>query len=449
MSPTATGSIKERIFTLDVIRGFALLGILCVNIFAFAVNGIHMEYVPLIEHKSGYNYAAVLFYSIVCEGKMRGLFTLLFGAGIILATREKEKNGLPVADHYYRRMLWLLAFGLIDSYLLLWRGDVLYEYALIGMLVFAFRNLRARYLIILGLIALCIFTWNQGRRFHLYQNTYFKVKETEILLKHGKTLNEDQKATRELWSELTAKFPPWKGQNLASIKEDLKVIELGFRSSYPDMFRFFKEDIAASQSSEFYRTFWESLGTILLGMGLFKTGFLSGNYRRRTYLIIALIGIGWGYYLGWYLSEIKAYTLQDYMRLYETRAYSTLYPIQVARVVTLMGYASLLVLFCKLHILMWLKKSIAAAGKMALSNYIMQTLLCSILFYGIGFGLFGKLELYQLYPVVTAIFALQVCYSAVWLNYFEMGPLEWIWRSLIYKKFLPNRITNTQIQSGL
>ena len=111
----------------------------------------------------------------------------------------------------------------------------------------------------------------------------------------------------------------------------------------------------------------------------------------------------------------------------------------LGRVFTAMGHVGLIMIFCKLPVLRWLKVSLAAVGKMALSNYLVDSIICMFIFKGFGFGLFGKLERYELYYVVLGIWSFQLIISPIWLSYFRFGPAEWLWRSLTYLKIQPMR----------
>ena len=142
-------ALADRIKSIDSIRGFALLGILLMNIPGFAfgfLEGNIMSDIALGPH-SGYDYLTIKAVDIFFNGTMRGLFSMLFGAGMILfMMNKKEAPGKPsVAVYYYRRLLWLVFFGLINAFVLLWFGDILFYYGLFGMLLFAFRKARANF----------------------------------------------------------------------------------------------------------------------------------------------------------------------------------------------------------------------------------------------------------------------------------------------------------------
>ena len=149
---------KERIVFLDCIRGIALLGILLMNSMAQSQSHLFYDFMNLNQPVTGLNFYAWVLERGFFEGTMRGLFSILFGAGtILLLTRlQKQKTGLEPADIFYRRMLWLLFFGLINAFLFLWPGDILYPYALLGLLLFPFRNWQPKKLFWAALLLLAL-----------------------------------------------------------------------------------------------------------------------------------------------------------------------------------------------------------------------------------------------------------------------------------------------------
>ncbi len=152
----------ERIQTLDVIRGFALLGILLMNIPGFGIDWSAFYYITHGPHNT-WDYYTVAGMMSFFNGTMRGLFSMLFGAGMVLFTlNKKEKEGGPtVAEYYYRRLLWLVLFGVINAYVLLWQGDILFYYGLIGMLLFPFRKASPKWLFVLGFVCIGIGLYKQ------------------------------------------------------------------------------------------------------------------------------------------------------------------------------------------------------------------------------------------------------------------------------------------------
>ena len=416
-----------------------MLGILLVNIYQFGLWDQYVGFLSVLDHKKGINYGLYFMHGIFLEGKMRGLFTLLFGAGIILFTAKKEENKIPVADLYFRRMMWLLVFGLIDTYLLLWRGDVLYEYALCGMLLFVFRNLRARYLILIGLLCLYLYSFKNAQAFAKNKNNREIYLSTQQLVQQGKKLTNEQITARKEWEETLTYFPPFnkagKERFIKDAAENYNTMHLG----YADMFEKFIPATVESHSRGFYQLFWETFGTIILGMGIFKTGMFSGRLKKRTYLLIALIGLGVGISLSYHVTVTRAKSMSEYFDYVDSRSFSILYEAQLERICITLGYAALFMLFCSFNGFKFIKHALSCVGRTAISNYFLQTIICTLFFNSYGFGMWNKLQVYQLYIFVLIVWLFQITLSMLWLNHFKMGPVEWLWRSLIYKKIMPNR----------
>ena len=151
----------ERIAIIDTVRGVALLGILLININFFALPFWMGSNLNVRNEYSGANYYIVWIMNLGFEGTMRALFSMLFGASsiLLLTTLEKRGGALSPADVYYRRLIWLLLFGIIDAYVLLWTGDILYHYAICGLFLFPFRKMRPKYLVILGIVLMLIYNY--------------------------------------------------------------------------------------------------------------------------------------------------------------------------------------------------------------------------------------------------------------------------------------------------
>lgn len=425
---------QHRIFEMDVIRGVAVLGILMVNIPAFAGNEFSLVWNDVLAHKLTFNGFIFKSMQVMLEGKMRGLFTLLFGAGIMLFIANKKDKSIQVADAYMRRMMWLLLLGVIDGYLLLWTGDVLYEYALCGLLLFAFRNLRARYLIAAAAVAISIFTWNTGKMFTKYKNQSVVYKQSEQLLKEGRKLNEEQTKMHEEFNNILGHHMPFSKQVMEELKTDVSTKYIVYHSGYNRIFEDQKEEVFESQTSNFYTNFYETFGTILLGMALFKLGFFEYRFRLSTYRLFCFIGIPVGIALYVLEHKLQAKTQAELWEAYSWRPFSTFYIESPARILLILGYASALMLLCRLYYLKFFLALIANTGRMALSNYITQTIICIFYFYGFGLGYYGQYNASQLLCFVVCVWLVQITWSNFYLRYFEIGPLEWVWKRLTYGK---------------
>ncbi|HXB41928.1 MAG TPA: DUF418 domain-containing protein [Bacteroidia bacterium] len=421
---------KNRIETLDVLRGVALLGILVMNVPGFSVPRLYTDTMVRYEGAHTLNYYTWVFDYVFLNGKMRFLFSMLFGAGIILFTSKKETDNLKVADAYFRRMLWLLVFALFTTYILLASTGILYEYALCGMLLFVFRNTRVRWLLVMAAICFTIYSVKSGMGFLDTKEKREVCNEAKKLVAQGKPITKEQQAAIDFWKNGRL---PERSKLKNKYSADVKLVNSGYFAIFEENANVFNEVF----SSGFYSTFWETFGSIALGMGLFKLGVLSGDLRRKTYLLMASLGLGAGLPFTYYLSQVLVKGQLDTTGEYfDTRWFSVFHMEQIPRVLCALGYIGLILWIYQMG---WFKKVMhlfASLGRMAFTNYLMQNILCVIFFF--GFGMFAKIEYYQLHYVVLVIWVIQLIFSLTWLHFYKMGPFEWIWRRLTYgKKFTP------------
>lgn len=411
------------------------------NMYGFGFLDQYLQQLDLLSHKSGIDYIISYFHTVFFDGKMRGLFTLLFGASIIMFTSKKEENGLPMADAYFRRMMWLLAFGLLNAYVLLMHGDVLYEYSLCGILLFVFRNLRVRYLLLFALLCFSINMYKSTEGFRTLKNNRITYLETEQLLKQGKVLTEEQITARKEWTESANKMPPFDKEHREEFVKESSDYLYWMKLDYVGQFKKFIPLVVESQSKDFYRYLWQTFGTIILGMALFKLGIFEPGFKTRTLLIFIFLGALCVPFSFHYLN-VRAVQRADFIKLVDERQFASMYFWETSRVILTLAYLSILILFCRINILPGIKKALAAVGKTAISNYFLQTICCTLLFNSYGLGMYNKLHVWQVYLFVVGVWIFQIILSVIWLRYFKMGPVEWLWRSLIYKKLIPNKITD-------
>ncbi|RYZ28163.1 MAG: DUF418 domain-containing protein [Chitinophagaceae bacterium] len=416
----------DRIQTIDLVRGFALLGILMMNIPIFGINGNAQQAILSGPHNTTdyYTLAAV---STLFEGTMRGLFSMLFGAGMILFTMNKKDvpGGPTVAEYYYRRLGLLVLFGLFNAYVLLWEGDILFYYGLAGMLLYPFRKAAAKWLFVLGIVCMLINVYKTQVWYGTIRENRAGYKEALVAEKEGKKLTEKQEQQKAAWTGMEQNFKP----DTARINEDVKEM----RGNYPTVFSHLLQRNANNETWGTYHGIWDMLSMMFVGMGVFVLGFFSNKGSTSTYAMTLLIGYGIGIPLGWigfdqgltgWLSNIGNYV--DSYRVPHWAIYD------VRRMLLAIGHASLLMLVFRSGVISWLMRSLSNVGQMAFTNYLMQSIICSLLFFGYGLGYFDKLAYHQLYFVVAAVWVFQLIFSAVWLRYFQFGPFEWAWRSLTY-----------------
>lgn len=422
----------DRIKSIDAIRGVALLGILMMNIPGFGVNWDF--WFPLVngprEGKDYYTFAIIF---TLFEGTMRGLFSMLFGAGMVLFMMNKKDvpGGPTVAEYYYRRLMWLVLFGLFNAFVLLWFGDILFFYGLCGMLLFPFRKLSGKWLIVIGLLCASFamikreWNWSETRE---KRAAYHEAMDAK---KEKKKLTDEQQGAITTWQEVEKRQTP----DTAFMNENLQ----HFRSGYGNLFTYLINENANGEISYMYGDAWDMLCMMFIGMGLFVLGFFTNKLKTSTYVMTLLIGYGIGIPVAWTIFD------QFWMSFGNVGVYTDRWSVmhnvftEFRRIPLALGHASLIMLIFRSGILKWLMRALANVGQMAFSNYLMQSIICTWFFYGYGFGYYNKLRFHELYYVVFAVWIFQLIASSVWLKYFRFGPFEWVWRSLTYWKMQPMR----------
>jgi uncharacterized protein len=182
------------------------------------------------------------------------------------------------------------------------------------------------------------------------------------------------------------------------------------------------------------------LSMMFIGMGLLVLGFFSNKLSTSTYALLLLVGYGVGIPLGWAYFQGYVYSASDFVSFIDTWRVPQWQIYDFRRIFLCLGHASLLMLIFRSRIVPWLMRALANVGQMAFTNYLVQSILCTLFFYGYGLGNYNHLRFHQLYYVVFAVWILQLIYSSIWLHYFRFGPFEWIWRSLTYWKKQPMRM---------
>ena len=407
---------------MDVVRGVALLGILLMNITGF---GLPHAYSDPTNYggATGWNYRVWWIDSMFFEGTMRGMFSLLFGAGIIVFT--SRANTVGVVDAFFRRLLWLLLFGVIHAYLLLWHGEILYPYALIGMIAFSFRHWKPKYLVIGAVFLMLCSTSLAIKDYVKYDRAHSKAMMVEEKKKKSLPLVKEDSVSLNKWEEIVKEYKP----DTQKIQEQIKENQKGYFSIV-----WYKATmIQFIQTFVMYRYFfWDIFAMMLLGMAFFKTGILKAEKTKSFYAVMLLGGYAIGLLVNYW--EANHITKNVFSVMSISRSEIT---YDAGRLFMTIGHIGLVMLFIKFNILGFLRKALEAVGKMAFSNYIMQSIICNTIFLGFGFGLYGKLQRYELYYIVAGVWVLQLILSPIWLTYFRFGPLEWAWRSLTYWKRQP------------
>lgn len=409
----------ERIEALDALRGVALFGILLMNITSF---GLPMSYSDPTVYggASGADLWSWIVLNMGFEGTQRGLFSLLFGAGVVLFISRLEAAGRADAlDIFFRRNLWLVVFGVIHAYLLLWIGEILFFYGVTALFVVAFRNMAPKRLIAIAVAGFALTAaWDLLDTRHAL-DLYAENEAAVAAEAAGDELTEEQEAAKEAWEGYAAEYKP----DEKTIREEIEARNGG----YFKLMLHQAPEVQHFESWMLYRYFFDIFSMMLLGMALYKMGVLTLEKKMSVYGLMALGGYAVGLTVNYF--ETKWILDHEFSVVAMKQAEVT---YDLGRLAMTLGHAGALLAFFKSGALPWLRRSLAAVGRMALTNYISHSVICAFVFYGFGFGLYGELSRHELYYVVFAIWAFQLVASPLWLARFRFGPLEWGWRALTY-----------------
>lgn len=392
----------NRIQSIDLLRGIAILGILIMNIQSFAMPSAAYNNPLAFGDLTGLNKMTWILSHLFADQKFMSIFSILFGAGIILITEKKELfTGSSLKLHYTRNLI-LLLIGLLHAHLI-WYGDILVAYALCSFIVYPLRKLSPRKLLISGLLIVSVPSFLNG--FFQFSLPYMPASELQ-------DLRLDWAPTNELIEQEITAFT-------GSISSQIKI---------------------NSQQALFLETFvfliqflWRAGGLMLVGMALFRWGVLSAERSRSFYLKSAFYSLIVGFPIviyGIYMNFTMNWDFQYSM--FTGSQFNYWGSLFIAY-----GYISLIMVFAQSDNYNTIKKRLSSIGQMALTNYILHSFIGMLIFFGIGFGLFGKIDRSLQILIVGIIWIFQYLASEKWLNSYKFGPLEWVWRSLTYGKKQP------------
>jgi uncharacterized protein len=409
---TLASDSTDRIFSIDVIRGVALMGIFSVNIIAFAMIEAAYFNPPAYGGWRGADLALWATNMLVIDGKMRTLFSMLFGASTLLVIDRAEAAGHSGAQVHVRRMLVLLGFGLIHFYLI-WFGDILTLYAVSGLVAFMFRHLPVERLIALGaaflVVGMLIFAMFMVSQYQADVAAHAANATREAVKKWNEGLGSFYPSAAKIAEDKALHLGPWTGLVSDNLKD--------WKEIFPNTLAFMPDTI----------------GLMLIGMAGFRSGFLTGEWDDAAYRRVVKIAIPVG------LAACAAIVAYDiYSNFYIIGVFSA-FVILATPFITIMalGYAALIILASRRH--GWLAQRIAAAGRCAFTNYLGTSLIATFVFYGWGLGLYGSASRWQAWLLVPSVWLVMLAWSKPWLERFNYGPFEWAWRSLARGKLQPMR----------
>lgn len=403
---TATPALPRHI-ELDALRGFAVMGILLMNIIGFALP--ELAYINPAIHgaSSGADMISWFLSFIFVDGKMRGLFTLLFGASMMLIIERAEAKGENAAKVHFSRMGWLALFGLAHFFLI-WFGDILFLYAVIGCLAWFVADWdsdelirKALLIYVIGFIA-----------YLLFMGSMFYMQYLAEAAGPGSAMDAEY---QEIIGEIAL--------SPAKIAQEIAIYQQG---SYSQIFADKLTNKWTYPFSLVLTNGTETLPFMMLGMALYKNGFMTGQWDTARYRSWGLRLTGWGLVLVVPLAWLVYWSGFDPLIAFNA-ALAWSIP---SRLLLTVGFAALLILLIRKLAHNFILQRIAAAGRMAFTNYLGTSILMTFIFYGWGLGLFGQFGRAELYLFVLATWGLMLLWSGPWLMHFRYGPLEWLWRSL-------------------
>ena len=397
---------SERIVSIDVLRGFAVLGILAMNVQSFSMIGAAYLNPYAYGDLSGVNYAVWFLSHLLADSKFMTIFSLLFGAGVVLMATRREETGRPAAGVHYRRMFWLIVFGLLHG-VFLWYGDILYAYGICGLVIYLFRRRSPRFLMIFGVLVVGV-----GSLLTMFWQVTLPYWPPEAI--EQVEVEWWAPPPEEVQSELDAYRGGWSQQQVVRAPTAI----------YMETNHFLTE------------TMWRAGGLMLVGMALFKLGIFGAARSREFYLRMMSLGFG----LGLPIVIFGVLYCNDHGWDIRSAFFGGGQFNYWASLLVAAGWIGAIMLVCQRPGWGRAKMTLAAVGRMALSCYLLQTIICTTIFYGHGLGLYGSVSRVGQASIVLAVWLALLWFCPFWLKRFRFGPFEWLWRSLTYMKVQPLKV---------
>ena len=404
-----SGAVRH--ISLDAMRGFAVMGILAMNIVAFAMP--FWAYITPLAYggETAAERGAWLVSYVLIDGKMRGFFSLLFGASMMLIIESSDAKGESAAKVHYSRMAWLALFGLAHYYLI-WFGDILFLYAVAGSLAFLFHDWAPRRLIKWALIIFGIHLLLFGLQFIGLQVMQFFATQPGA---SGELVEQFKEITTspDFDFDTARQLALHRGHYASIVAEKL--------DNWSDPF------IGLVQ------TIGETMPLMMIGMALKKNGFMTGEWEHADYIRWARKMIVPGLILSILVGVMIMMTNYDKI----TAIAAFFIWSAIPRTMLTIGYSAVLIVLIEKYAESGPISRVATVGQVAFTNYLGTSILMTMIFYGYGFGLFGYVGRIELWAFVFGAWVVMLLWSKPWLTRFRYGPLEWLWRSLARMKLQP------------
>lgn len=421
---------KARIDVLDILRGIAILGIFFMNIPYMAQNSVLIDNDvrsigwTLADRST---WAAI---DILAEGTQRGLLEMLFAAGMMVITAKAMAPDGPiaVADLYYRRNLWLLAFGLFDVFVLLWVGDILHIYAIAALFLFPFRKLAPGWLVLIGL-SFALATAAMGAGEYVSRTELAaKVEQATAKQQAGMPLADSDRAALKAWQDKRDKLKLDVDEKKGAAKEDAARKPGASYQTYADVMVSTWFQLQGKGFGVF--SVIEAFCAMLIGVALWKWRIIQGGRSGGFYL--GMVAIAYG--VGITIRAVGVTEIMSFSPIPKTIWITE----EFGRLAMTLGHLALINLLVKSAVGSAMLSPFKAAGRMAFSLYFTQQIIgLYILFAPFGLGLYGKFGWAELAAIAAAVIFGQLIFANLYMRVFVAGPLEWLWRSLAYVRWQP------------
>lgn len=414
-APLSPVQQTERLQIVDVLRGFALFGILLVNMTIFS-RPIQAVLFPVDPATPWFDRGAEWVIHFLGEGKFYALFSLLFGLGLTLQMERIEQRGGRFVPLYLRRLLILLGIGMIHAFLI-WMGDILIMYALTGVVLIFFRKAKPRTLLIWMVILIALpIVFNAG---------------ATGLIALGRSVPEGEAQIQQVFAETTASFAT----------DMARAYQVYATGSFSEITAQRIADYTSMGLSAYFVMGFNVLAMFLLGVYFGKRELFRNLEANRRLFHKLLI---WGLILGLAGNGLYATMILTLPRIEPSWALLLATTGQaIGAPLLMLAYVAT---FCLLALSpAWSERLrvLAPVGQMGLTNYLTQSIICTLIFYGYGLGLFGQVGAAAGIGLTIVIYLLQIPISHWWMRRFQFGPAEWLWRSLTYGRRQPlKRIAN-------
>jgi len=429
MSTTDIAALKpigesNRILTIDVIRGVALLGVFAMNIIVFSMPyGAYLNPTVITEYEGADKWVYLVVHTIF-DMKMMTLFSMLFGVGLMVYA-EKLNRGAELATVrrlWFRRMFILLGIGVFHAYFI-WEGDILVSYAVCGIVFLWWMRRLPAWAMIAIAVPMCIppmlAQWVNGMSYD-----WFVEGNAPDFITEGMTAEEIQEAS----DKITKDLDPTPEQY-----EQAKAVHTG---GYGGLFVYRLKMVLQMQ---FFMIplfmIWRGTAMMLVGAALYKMRIITGERTTRFYLVLTAVSylIGFAFtFAGIAYNESHGFSIVELMK----------YGIQfnmVGSIPMALGHMGLIILITRAMPMNFIVRALSSVGRMALTNYLAHAVIGSLIFYGYGLSRYGTMSRLELQMVVVGVWIAQLFWSPLWLKYYRFGPVEWAWRSLTYSKAQPMR----------